>query len=143
MNNPRAAIIRSPVEKHSAPKPRELAPWVLLRRALFALLAVAILWAAGCGSARRDEPITRPLSVTDPTLALGQRAFAANCDQCHPGGAGGYGPPLNNKLLLGPYIQLRVRNGLGAMPAFDDDQVSDKELDATVFYLQSLHSLGG
>jgi mono/diheme cytochrome c family protein len=112
-------------------------------RLLFALAAVAITFAAGCGSARRDEPITHPLVPQNQTIALGQRVFAANCDQCHPGGSGGEGPALNNRFLPGAFISLQVRSGLGAMPPFDQTQISDKELDAVIAYLQSLHDLGG
>jgi mono/diheme cytochrome c family protein len=114
------------------------------RGAIFVALGASValtVWAAGCGSARRDEPITAPLKVTDAKLALGQRMFAANCDECHVGGAGGYGPALNNKPLPGWYIKTRVRDGLGAMPSFDKSLISDEELDAIAFYLQSLRAL--
>jgi mono/diheme cytochrome c family protein len=113
----------------------------LLRHAIFGIIAAAILFAAGCGASRRDEPFTQPLPITDARLALGQRAFAANCDQCHPGGAGGEGPSLNDKLLLAPFIKLQVRNGFGAMPAFNQSDIGDNDLDAVVYYIQSLRNL--
>jgi mono/diheme cytochrome c family protein len=113
-----------------------------LRRAIFIFLAAAIL-AAGCASARRDEPFTPPLNPVDPRVALGQRVFAAHCDECHVGGAGGYGPSLNDKLLPAWYIRMRVRAGLGAMPPFDKDQITDDQLDAVAFYIQALRGLPG
>jgi mono/diheme cytochrome c family protein len=107
----------------------------------FIVLAASIAWAAGCGSSRRDEPFTRSLDVADPRLALGQQAFAANCNQCHPGGAGGTGPALNDKVIPGLLIRLQVRTGRGEMPAFDKNQVSDEQLDGIVDYLQALRKL--
>jgi mono/diheme cytochrome c family protein len=112
------------------------------RGAIFVSLAAAILL-AGCASARRDEPVTPPLDVKDPRLALGQRVFAANCDQCHVGGAGGYGPSLNDKLLPTFYIELRVRDGLGAMPPFGRDRITDEQLDAVAAYIQAIQGLHG
>jgi mono/diheme cytochrome c family protein len=93
---------------------------------------------AACAPAYRGEPLTGPLELTMPTLVLGQRVFDANCHQCHPGGAGGLGPSLNDKPLPGPLIAYQVRQGFGAMPAFSPDRLSDGELDALVLYLEEL-----
>lgn len=101
--------------------------------------AVLLLTAlAACAPAYRGEPITGPLELGTPTLVLGQRLFDANCHQCHPGGAGGLGPSLNDKPLPGPLIAFQVRRGLGAMPAFSPERLSDGELDALVLYMEEL-----
>lgn len=114
------------------------------RAAVFLWLGAGILalaLAAGCAAGRRDEPFTRALDVSNPRLALGQRVFCRNCNICHPGGAAGYGPPIADPALPGWYISLRVRNGLGAMPPFDQNRLPQEELDAVVNYLQALHRL--
>ena len=104
-----------------------------------ALLLTFLLFVAGaCGSARRSEPLRGALPIDDTELALGQRSFDANCSQCHPGGEGGLGPAINNKPLPGFLIRFQVRNGLGAMPAFGEREIPDRELDAMVKYLHTL-----
>ncbi|HJP61658.1 MAG TPA: cytochrome c, partial [Gemmatimonadaceae bacterium] len=57
---------------------------------------------------------------------------------CHPGGAAGLGPPLNNKPAPAFVIRFQVRHGLGAMPAFDSTQISDADLHAVAEYLKAL-----
>jgi mono/diheme cytochrome c family protein len=105
---------------------------------LFALFATL----AGCSANRRDEPFTKALDVsTDPKLRAGQIAFDRNCNICHPGGSGGYGPSLNSLVLPSWYIDIRVRDGLGAMPAFDRQRLTDEQLNTVVYYVQKLHDL--
>ena len=97
---------------------------------------------AGCGSSRRGSPYTRELdTASDPAIARGEQVFAARCHQCHPGGAGGLAPPINDKPLPVALIKTQVRKGLGAMPAFGDAEVSDEDLDAIAKYLKALRSL--
>ncbi|HEX7021728.1 MAG TPA: cytochrome c [Trueperaceae bacterium] len=106
---------------------------------LAAGLLVAGLLSA-CAPAYRGVPLYGPLDTSDPQVALGQRVFDAHCDQCHPGGAGGLGPSLNSRPLPGFVIEFQVRHGLGAMPSFSEEQISDEELDAVVAYLDQLRS---
>lgn len=107
-------------------------------RLLVPLLALAV---AGCGSARRGLPFVGEQTPPTAKIALGERVFAANCTMCHPGGTSGIGPALNNKPLPGWAIKLQVRNGLGAMPAFSDEEISSDELDAIVHYVVWLRRL--
>lgn len=109
----------------------------LLRPPLATLLA-ALLSITGCGSARRGEPITPPPPMTAPTLVRGEEIFMKRCHQCHPGGEAGLGPALNNKPLPGWMIRFQVRHGLGAMPAFSEKEIGDRELDDLVAYLKAL-----
>jgi len=69
---------------------------------------------------------------------MGERVFASRCSQCHPGGAAGLGPAINDKPLPGFLIAFQVRHGLGAMPRFPRSQLSDRQLDAVVAYLKNL-----
>jgi mono/diheme cytochrome c family protein len=89
----------------------------------------------GCGSARRGVPVQPPLSVEEARIAQGQAVFMRVCNGCHPGGEAGLGPALNNKLLPAFAIRFQVRKGLGVMPGFSEDVISDDELDALTAYL--------
>jgi mono/diheme cytochrome c family protein len=95
----------------------------------------------GCGAERRGTPYTRELDTSDAAVAAGERVFAANCHQCHPGGAGGVGPAINDKPLPVALIKTQVREGLGAMPAFSKREVSDEQLEEIARYLKALRSL--
>jgi len=65
-----------------------------------------------------------------------------HCNQCHPGGEGGVGPALNNKPLPGFLIKFQVRRGMGAMPAFSSQVISDAQLDSLASYLKELRQHG-
>jgi mono/diheme cytochrome c family protein len=113
-----------------------------MKRAAFAaacLFAVVALVSA-CGKPRRDTPYTEPVALRDPDVARGQQLFMFNCNQCHPGGAAGLAPGLNDKPLPAVAIKTQIRNGVGAMPAFDESRLIDADVDAIVKYLKSLRA---
>jgi hypothetical protein len=64
------------------------------------------------------------------------------CNQCHPGGEGGLGPALNNKPAPAVAVRLQVRKGLGAMPSFDEHDLSDRDMDDIVRYVLVLRERG-
>lgn len=100
-----------------------------------------VLGLASCKSPRRTEPIVGRLTYPDSgILGHGRKAFDQHCHSCHPDGAGGLGPSLNDKPLPGTLIEFQVRHGLGVMPAFDPHHLSDKELDAILAYLKDLRT---
>lgn len=105
-----------------------------------ALLALATALAA-CGSARRGAPVTGPHEPPTAEVALGERVFDTHCNGCHPGGEAGLGPALNDKPLPGWAIRFQVRHGLGAMPGFPEEVISNEELDALVAYVRWLRRL--
>ncbi|MBW3563613.1 MAG: cytochrome c [Acidobacteria bacterium] len=102
--------------------------------ALILLMSVALIH---CGSARRGLPITGPMELKAEQRA-GQVAFMRTCHQCHPNGEGGLGPAINNKPLPSWLMKFQIRQGLGAMPAFDEDVLSDQEVDQIIAYLKEL-----
>ena len=112
-----------------------------LATAAIALASAAYAASGGCGASRRNTPYTRELVASDPQVALGERVFAAHCHQCHPGGAGGLGPAINDKPLPVALISTQVRKGLGAMPAFQPDEIPDEQVDAIAAYLKALRTL--
>ncbi|WP_157448856.1 c-type cytochrome [Deinococcus peraridilitoris] len=104
------------------------------------LLAMASL--TGCLPQRRGEPLVGPLQTLSAQEERGQTVYMVHCQQCHPGGESGLGPSLNDKPLPGFAIRLQVRAGLGAMPAFDPQEISDSDLDALVAYIVRLRLHG-
>ena len=59
-----------------------------------------------------------------------------HCQRCHPGGEAGLGPAINPAPAFGKRFQ--ARHGLGAMPSFGEDLISDKELESMLSYLKAL-----
>lgn len=102
------------------------------------LALIVLLGLSGCGSARRSEPLAGPVRLEETGLVEGRQVFLTHCQQCHPGGEGGLGPALNNKPLPGFLIRLQVRQGLGVMPPFPEDQISGKEMEDLISYLKVL-----
>lgn len=106
-------------------------------------LAVVALLMVGCEEPRVGSALDKPVMLSDLSSARGQQVFMQHCNQCHPGGAGGLAPPLNDKPLPEGLIKFQVRNGLGAMPAFDEGRISDAELDDLAMYLKELREVAG
>lgn len=103
--------------------------------ALFIVLLVAC-------TGRRSEPLRGALDVHDPKVAHGQIVYMNKCDKCHPGGDAGLGPSLNNKPLPGFLVGFQARHGLGAMPAFKDEEVPAADLKDVEAYLKALRRNG-
>jgi len=114
-----------------------------LRRLAIAMAFAPLFlaWLAGC-SGRRSEPLRGAVDVSDPKVAHGQQVYINRCDKCHPGGDAGLGPSLNNKPLPGFMVAFQARHGMGAMPAFTDEELPRAELDAVVAYLKALRRNG-
>jgi mono/diheme cytochrome c family protein len=104
----------------------------------FPFVCIAPFLLVSCAAPRVDETLSASLPLDDPKLVAGQQVFMRNCYQCHPGGGAGLGPSLNDKGLPGFAIRTQVRNGFGAMPAFDDKRISDQDLENVVAYLKAL-----
>lgn len=109
------------------------------RRLIFVFSGLLL---AACGSARRSEPIAPPRPVDAPAVARGRTVFMEYCSPCHPRGEAGVGPALNNKPLPGFVIKFQIRHGVGAMPAFSENEIADTDLDMIVAYLKTLRRNG-
>jgi len=96
------------------------------------------IFSTGCASSRRDALVARQVNVSNRQLEIGQRVFMAECNQCHPGGAAGLGPAINNKPIPGFVLRFQVRHGLGAMPKFGHSQISSEALSDLVLYVKTL-----
>lgn len=109
---------------------------------IFVAGTLALAWIVallgGCGRSHRGEPQGPEVRPDNATEARGERLFAKFCYQCHPGGDAGLGPALNDKPLPEAAIRTQIREGVGAMPAFDGDLLDDDEVAAIAKYVQEL-----
>ncbi len=74
--------------------------------------------------------------------AAGEAVFAsAGCGSCHTleaaGSSGNIGPNLDESQPDAALVEQRVRNGAGAMPAFEDDLDDTQIADVTAYVVQS------
>lgn len=105
---------------------------------LLVALAGATAWS--CGTARRGEPLRGPLRLDDPREQRGEIVFARYCNKCHPGGEAGLGPGLNDKPIPNFLKRYQVRHGMGVMPAFKANVITDEQLDDLIQYLEALRA---
>jgi len=125
-----------------------------------ALLAAA-LWIAACSATPESPtvaptqapptptalPSTEPPAPTEtpslpggPDPAIGQALWPQKpCSGCHGASAeGDYGPKIAGTELTVDQVLQRVRDGVGAMPAFGTDQIGDLEVQHIYAWLRSL-----
>jgi mono/diheme cytochrome c family protein len=102
-----------------------------------ALIALAVSSCVACGSARRSEPLVGAPRL-NATQQHGQVLFHKFCHQCHPYGEAGLGPAINSTPVPMSAFRLQVRSGLGAMPAFSDAIIPDRDLDQLLAYVDAL-----
>lgn len=104
---------------------------------MFRLVLVGLVALAGCGSARRSEPVAGPLELS-ASEARGEKVYARWCEQCHPGGEGGLGPSINTNPAPESVKLLQVRWGLGEMPAFDHETIPKRDARDLAAYMKAL-----
>ena len=89
----------------------------------------------------RGGPVIPDVDSARGTLSTGFRVFTDNCAACHQVVArGGVVPPgFSPQLQDATAVQIAeaVRIGPWLMPAFDREQISDRELDSLVRYVLS------
>jgi mono/diheme cytochrome c family protein len=102
-----------------------------------ACIVVSMLLATGCASARRRPPLAAPPAL-DQQAQAGQVAFMDKCNKCHPGGEAGLGPALNDKPFPTFLKRFQVRHGVGVMPSFTKEELSETQLDAILKYMEAL-----
>jgi mono/diheme cytochrome c family protein len=100
--------------------------------ALGFIMGALLLLAGACTSSQRSEAVLGPPPLSSPEETKGEVLYMHFCHQCHPGGAGGLGPGLNNKPAPAAAIKLQIRKGLGTMPAFGENELSDADIDAII-----------
>lgn len=110
---------------------------VLWRIAVMTLGVGVIASTTGCSSPRKSEPITQPVNLSQPQLE-GRLLYDRYCYKCHTEGEGGMAPSLNEKPLPQFAMKFQIRHGIGAMPAFPPERLSDEEVDRIVQYIVAL-----
>lgn len=109
-------------------------------RAEIGLALFCVLTAAACGAQQRGEPAAPPIEPRTRAEQQGERLFHRFCYQCHPGGESGLGPAINDKPLPALAIRQQIRRGVGAMPAFPPDLLTDGQVDAITDYVKLLRA---
>lgn len=122
----------------------------LARRAVLLLLAVSLaaFGVAACGgddeaAETTTEETTTEETTTGETSPAGKEIFVANCGSCHTlsdaGTSGAVGPQLDGGGYSADQVEEQVRNGGGAMPAFEDT-LSDEEIQEVAAYVAAASS---
>jgi mono/diheme cytochrome c family protein len=92
---------------------------------------------AACST--RPGPPLHPEVQGGALVRLGERVWMQHCESCHPGGGTGYGPAVVRTVHIPDEVmRFQIRNGLGRMPAFGEDVISEPELDALIAYIDAL-----
>lgn len=104
------------------------------------LALAALVLAAGCGPKRLPPARADASARLTERQRRGEVVYARHCQSCHPGGGAGLGPSILDKPAPQGAIKLQVRQGLGAMPAFDAAKIPDEDLDALADYVVRLRS---
>lgn len=98
---------------------------------------MSIVLAAGCSS-QMKPPGQDSMQGQSEKVMKGQEVFMKNCNTCHPAGRKGLGPAIANKPIPGFMIRYQVRKGLGVMPPFDKQHLSEEEMDQLVAFIKEL-----
>jgi ubiquinol-cytochrome c reductase cytochrome c subunit len=103
-------------------------------------IAALVAYVASLG----DGPAIPPVQVSGGAdIAAGRAAYVATCAACH--GAGASGDAVGGGTVAPPLLDTApsqvgeaIRIGPGAMPVFDERQISDAQLSQIAAYLQFL-----
>ena len=100
-------------------------------------MALGILFAFSLMACAVPEntPHAEPLSMPTKELENGRILFNQHCATCHPEGMAGVGLAIINKPLPASLIRFQIRNGVGVMPGFDEDVLSDEQVEHIAEYL--------
>ena len=109
-----------------------------MKKRVVAVLLIAPAVLAACYPIRRADPIVGPFVAADTGIERGRILYDRHCYKCHTEGEGGMGPIINDKPLPRFLMKFQVRQGLGAMPRFSREDISDEELNDLVNYLVAL-----
>ncbi len=113
-----------------------------VHRIAMLLLVTSTVCGACASSARRRPPLAPPPTLSEQADA-GQVAFMEKCNRCHPGGEAGLAPALNDKPFPSFLKRFQIRHGLGVMPHFSEEELSDPDLQAILKYLEALKENAG
>jgi mono/diheme cytochrome c family protein len=108
------------------------------RRIHFCLAAMALPAVILSCSMRKSEPLRGKEFVTaNEQVANGERVYMAHCHKCHPAGEAGLGPSINSNPAPQFIKRFQMRHGLGTMPAFKEEEITQKDLRDISKYLKA------
>ena len=99
-----------------------------------------VLVLAACGA--EQQPVVAEAPEVIPATrdeTHGKHLFLKFCYQCPPGGSQGLGPALDDKSLAEAAIRTQIRAGVGSMPAFGKDWLTDDQVAEIAQYVTTLH----
>ncbi|MDT0646446.1 cytochrome c [Zunongwangia sp. F260] len=91
-------------------------------------------------SAPKTKPYAEVVKLPTEQLQNGRILFDNYCASCHPEGMSGVGLAIINKPLPKALIKFQIRNGIGVMPAFNEEQLSDEQVENIAEYLHYLRT---
>jgi mono/diheme cytochrome c family protein len=99
--------------------------------ASFVIVGVAACGGDDDAASPTTEETTTEETTTGETSPVGREVFVANCGSCHTLSdaetTGGVGPVLDGGGYSADQVETQVRNGGGAMPAFEGT-LSDEDI---------------
>ena len=101
-------------------------------RAVFLPLLVLASLLGGCAAPARVEAFA---PMPSGMALRGEEVFSRNCAGCHPGGRKGLGPALGRPMARG-LVVFQLRRGNNLMPAFSEEQISERDLEALLGHLE-------
>ena len=105
-----------------------------LKKVLIFPILLLVLQVNSC-SAPKQLLYVEPVEALPEDLQRGKVLFEEYCATCHPNGMTGVGLAIVNKPLPEFLIKFQIRNGVGVMPAFGEDELTDEEVDNIAEYL--------
>jgi len=104
---------------------------------LIVLLCIGIFLVTECGI-RKSEPVTGKVFVpANEQVAHGEQLYMMYCQKCHPAGEGGVGLAINPVPVPQFVKRFQVRHGLGVMPSFKKDEISEPDLKDISKYMKA------
>jgi mono/diheme cytochrome c family protein len=98
------------------------------------LIGLTLAGSVACSATHNSQPVASAPSLT-AEQHRGRVLFHKFCHQCHPHGEAGLGPGINSNPAPMAAFRLQVRSGLGAMPAFPDALIADRDLDQLLAFV--------
>jgi len=93
---------------------------------------------ASCAAEQQVAPAVPAVIPATRDETRGKHLFLKFCYQCHPGGSQGLGPALDDKPIAESAIRTQIRAGVGSMPAFGEDWLSDDQVAEIAEYVTTL-----
>lgn len=109
------------------------------KNAMKRILGITIIIYVTCvmiSCKRYKRPFTADLTTASVEVKEGEVLYMKYCQTCHPDGEAGLGPSVYYLPSFSKRFQ--VRHGIGVMPKFKENVISDDDLDKIVAYLKAL-----